>query len=256
MYTFNSRIRYSEVDKDARLTIESLIDYFQDCSTFQTEDSTAPMAYLKERGIAWVLNAWQIEITRLPKLGERVVIGTVPYMLKGPLGFRNFFMDTEDGERLAVANSIWTLFDFGKGVPCKVTPEIIEVYPLGEKLPMEYLDRKIAIPETGERTIAKEIVVKEHHLDTNNHVNNGQYIRMAIGRLPEQDAAVCSLRAEYKKQAFLSDVLHPIVIMNNMGDNKIYTVSLNDDKGAAVCVVELTVETRTCCVFREKVMQE
>ncbi len=239
MYTFGSRIRYSEVDKNAILTIESLIDYFQDCSTFQTEDGPASMEYLKEKGIAWVLNAWQIEINRLPRLSEYVTIGTVPYMLRGPLGLRNFFMDTNDGERLAVANSIWTLFDFNKGVPCKVTPEIVDAYPLGEKLPMKYRDRKIAIPTDGERYAAPDIEVMEHHLDTNNHVNNGQYIRMAIELLHEKDAKVISLRAEYKKQAFLSDILHPIVIVNNLGDNKIYTVSLNDDEGGAVCVVEI-----------------
>jgi acyl-ACP thioesterase len=197
------------------------------------------MEYLKEKGIAWVLNAWQIEINRLPRLSEYVTIGTVPYMLRGPLGLRNFFMDTNDGERLAVANSIWTLFDFNKGVPCKVTPEIVDAYPLGDKLPMKYRDRKIAIPTDGERYAAPDIEVMEHHLDTNNHVNNGQYIRMAIGLLHEKDAKVISLRAEYKKQAFLSDILHPIVIVNNLGDNKIYTVSLNDDEGGAVCVVEI-----------------
>ena len=239
MYTFGSRIRYSEVDKNAILTIESLIDYFQDCSTFQTEDGPASMEYLKEKGIAWVLNAWQIEINRLPRLSEYVTIGTVPYMLRGPLGLRNFFMDTNDGERLAVANSIWTLFDFNKGVPCKVTPEIVDAYPLGDKLPMKYRDRKIVIPTDGERYAAPDIEVMEHHLDTNNHVNNGQYIRMAIELLHEKDAKVISLRAEYKKQAFLSDILHPIVIVNNLGDNKIYTVSLNDDEGGAVCVVEI-----------------
>ncbi len=239
MYTFGSRIRYSEVDKNAILTIESLINYFQDCSTFQTEDGPATMEYLKERGIAWVLNAWQIDIKRLPRLCENVTIGTVPYMLRGPLGLRNFFMDTADGERLAVANSIWTLFDFNKAVPTKVTPEMVEAYPLGERLPMEYRDRKIAIPTEGEKYTAPDIEVREHHLDTNNHVNNGQYIRMAIGLLHEKDAKVTSLRAEYKKQAFLSDILHPIVIVNNLGDNKIYTVSLNDDEGGAVCVVEI-----------------
>ena len=239
MYIFTSRIRYSETDAAGRLTPEKLIDYFQDCSTFQTEDGPASMEYLKEKGIAWVLNAWQIEINRLPRLSEYVTIGTVPYMLGGPLGLRNFFMDTNDGERLAVANSIWTLFDFNKGVPCKVTPEIVDAYPLGEKLPMKYRDRKIAIPTDGERYTAPDIEVMEHHLDTNNHVNNGQYIRMAIELLHEKDAKVISLRAEYKKQAFLSDILHPIVIVNNLGDNKIYTVSLNDDEGGAVCVVEI-----------------
>ena len=38
MYTFDSRVRYSEVGVDGNLTIEALIDYFQDCTTFNSED--------------------------------------------------------------------------------------------------------------------------------------------------------------------------------------------------------------------------
>lgn len=237
MYSFDSRIRYSEVDNKAVLTLESLIDYFQDCSTFQTQDGPAPMEYLVEKGFAWVLNSWQIEIKRLPKLCEHVTIGTIPYMLRGPVGLRNFFMKTDEGEMLAVANSVWTLFDFNKGVPTRVTPEIMAAYPLEEKLDMEYLDRKIVIPE-GVSSNREEIPVRKHHLDTNNHVNNGQYIRMALDCLEEKVKNVSSLRAEYKKQAVLGDILYPVVIKSNIEDNKIYTVSLNDNMGENVCVVQ------------------
>ena len=38
MYTFDSRIRYSETDSEGKLTMASIINYFQDCSTFQSED--------------------------------------------------------------------------------------------------------------------------------------------------------------------------------------------------------------------------
>ena len=240
MYSFDSRIRYSEVDSNAVLTLESLIDYFQDCSTFQTEDGPASMEYLKEKKIAWVLSSWQIEIKRLPKLCEHVTIGTIPYTLKGPMGLRNFFMRTQEGEYLAIANSVWTLFDFAKGVPTRVTPEIIEAYPLGEKLDMEYKDRKIAIPE-GETLSCEEIVVRKNHLDTNNHVNNGQYIRMAVDCLPESSRNISSMRAEYKKQAVLGDILYPVVIESVIGDNKVYTVSFNDKDGAGVCVVQFSI---------------
>jgi acyl-ACP thioesterase len=241
MYSFDSRIRYSEVDSSAVLTIESLIDYFQDCSTFQTQDGPATMEYLKERGIAWVLNSWQIEINRLPKLCEEVTIGTIPYTLRGPMGLRNFFMKTKEGEMLAVANSVWTLFDFEKGVPRRVTPEIIAAYPVEDKIEMDYQDRKIAIPE-GESYSSEEIVVRKHHLDTNNHVNNGQYIRMALESLSDKNRNVVLLRAEYKKQALLGDVLYPVVIKSNMGDNKVYTVSLNDKDKEPVCVVQIKVD--------------
>ena len=37
MYSFNSRVRYSEVGEDKKLTLNGVINYFQDCSTFQSE---------------------------------------------------------------------------------------------------------------------------------------------------------------------------------------------------------------------------
>lgn len=240
MYSFDSRIRYSETDSNAILTLEALIDYFQDCSTFQTQDGPATMEYLREKGIAWVLNSWQIEIKRMPRLCEEVTIGTIPYMLKGPLGLRNFFMKTQEGEMLAVANSVWTLFDFIKGVPTRVTPEIVAAYPLEDKLDMVYEDRKISIPE-GEIFKGEEILVRKNHLDTNNHVNNGQYIRMAIDSLGQKTGKVVSMRAEYKKQALLGDVLYPVVISSNIGDNKVYTVSLQDSEGLGVCTVQFKI---------------
>ena len=239
MYTFDSRIRYSEVDKNAELTIESLIDYFQDCSTFQTQDGPATMEYLRERNIAWVLNSWQIDIKRYPRLCEYVTIGTIPHELKGYFGVRNFFMDTKDGERLAVANSVWTLYDFEKNLPSKITQEIIDAYPVEQKLDMEYADRKIKVPAEGEVIKGQEIEVRPHHLDTNNHVNNGQYIRMAIDSLPDRGMKVSSLRAEYKKQALLGDVLYPEIIKVSNADEIAYTISLKDANGSPVCIVEL-----------------
>jgi acyl-ACP thioesterase len=242
MYTFDSRIRDSEVDKDAYLTIESLIDYFQDCSTFQTQDGPATMEYLKERNIAWVLNSWQIVINRYPKLCEEVTIGTVPYELKGFFGHRNFFMDTKAGERLAIANSVWTLFDFEKGVPARITPEIVEAYPLEEKLPMDYGDRKIMVPKEAEVLTGEEILVRSHHFDTNNHVNNGQYIRMAIESLPDKAIKVTALRAEYKRQALLGDTLLPEIRKVSKNGAMTYTINLKDVSNNPVCIVELTTQ--------------
>ena len=242
MYTFESRIRYSETDSNAELTLESLIDYFQDCSTFQTQDGPASMGYLREKGLVWVLSSWQIVVNRYPKLCEEVVIGTVPYDLRGAIGYRNFFMDTKDGERLAVANSIWTLVDVEKGFPSRITPEIVEAYPLDERLDMEYEGRKIEISDEDERFWGEEIQVKQHNLDTNNHVNNGQYVRLAMDSLPKRDFKVVAMRAEYKKQSRLGDVLCPVVIMSKKGDNDKYIVSLNGEDGKPVCIVELIVQ--------------
>lgn len=48
-YSFTSRIRYSEIGEDGNLTLPGLINYFQDCSTFQSEAIGEGVAELKTR---------------------------------------------------------------------------------------------------------------------------------------------------------------------------------------------------------------
>ncbi len=208
MYTFDSRIRYSETDSEGRLTMASLINYFQDCSTFQSEDLGLGVEKLKEMHLVWVLSSWQIVVERYPALGERVAVGTLPYGLKGFLGYRNFCMMDEKGAFLAKANSLWSLLDTRTNKPSAIPQIMMEGYRLEEKLEMEYMPRRIAIPPDGAHR--ESVVVKQHHLDTNHHVNNQQFIDIAMDYLPE-GFAIRQVRAEYKRQAFLGDVLVPRV---------------------------------------------
>ena len=55
----------------------------------------------------------------------------------------------------------------------------------------------------------REFVVQESQLDTNHHVNNGQYVRMAMNQI--ELPKVSELRVEYKKQALLGDMIVPFI---------------------------------------------
>ena len=48
MYTFDGRVRYSEIDHKGTMTLPALINYFQDCSTFQSEDLGLGTEVLKQ----------------------------------------------------------------------------------------------------------------------------------------------------------------------------------------------------------------
>lgn len=231
MYTFDGRIRFSEVDSEGKLTLASLLNYFQDCSTFQSEDLGMGVDYLKEKNMVWVLSSWQIVVDEYPALCERVKVGTLPYGFKGFLGYRNFAMMDMEGKFFAKANSLWSLLDIGTGKPTMPPQEMRDGYTLEEKLPMDYAPRKIVVPEGGEN--CEPIVVKKHHLDTNHHVNNGQYVDMALEFLPD-NFFIKQMRAEYKQQAFLDDVLYPYVVKN---ENQ-YVISLMDDKDRPYVIVE------------------
>ena len=125
MYSYQARIRYSEIDEGGNLRLETLLDYFQDCSTFQSEDLGVGISYLKERHLVWVLSTWQIVVERYPLLGENVIIGTSPYDFKGFMGFRNFWMKDESGNYLARANSIWSLLDTQSNRPVRLQEEFL-----------------------------------------------------------------------------------------------------------------------------------
>lgn len=225
MYSFKSKVRYSEIDSEGRLTLYAILNYLQDASTFHSEELNLGIVYLSEKKLAWVLSYWQVDVLRYPKLGEEIEIGTFPYEFKGFLGYRNFVIKDSEGNILVKANSIWTLMDIQKGRPSKPTSEMLSGYTLEPKISMEYLERKIVIPDTEVQTMDK-LMIRKHNIDTNQHVNNAQYVLIAMDYL-EDLQRVTRLQAEYKKSALLGNVIVPSVRKTN--ENTM--ISLNSEQG-------------------------
>ena len=231
MYTFQSRVRYSELDADRKMSIAAVVDYFQDCSTFQSEDLGVGLDYMDSLGQVWLMSYWQIVIDRYPKLCENITVGTFPYEFRGFMGLRNFFMDDEEGNRIIRANSVWSLMDRKAGRPAKPSDAMVKAYRLEEKLDMKYEPRKIALTGTG--TEQPSFTVGRQHLDSNGHVNNGQYIYMAQDYLPP-DFEIGQMRAEYRKSALLHDRVVPVVYTQ---DTQV-GVALCGGDGAPYAIVE------------------
>lgn len=229
-YQFESRVRYSEIGLDRRLTLGAVTDYFQDCSTFQSEACGNGIDYLKEQKRAWMVLSWQMEIARRPELGERITAQTWPYEFKAFYGYRNFTLLDEAGAYLVKANSVWAFMDTESGRPVRVLPENISGYQMEPPLEMECFSRKIQLPQ--DCVAMDSFPVGRHHLDTNNHVNNGKYIGMADEYLPE-GFETSLLRVEYRAQAKLHDVIVPMVHQ----EENAFVVGLCDEAGKPYAIV-------------------
>lgn len=235
-YSFSGRVRYSEIGENGLLTLPGILNYFQDCSTFQSEEVGLGIDILKEWKRIWVLSAWQVVVDRYPYMGERIKTSTWAYGFRGFMGFRNFTMETEGGERLAYANTFWTYIDAENGLPVRLEAKDTDAYrgkdgKMESKLDMEYAPRKIVLPEDYEQQ--DSFAVQKHHLDTNHHVNNGQYIAWAQEYLPE-GFRIRQMRADYRIQARLHDEVTPVV---SRGENQV-TVQLCARDGKPYSVVE------------------
>ncbi len=233
MYQFEGRVRFSETAPDRKISIMGLMNYLQDCSIFHSEDIGVGFGYLEQAQRAWLLSAWNVEIIRRPAVTEKITVMTWPYAFKGIYGLRNFAIADQNGEFLVKADSCWFLFDTASGRPARPTKEDIAPYQTGDlRLDMEELPRKIALPDGLQE--AGEMTVMRHHLDTNHHVNNVQYVGMACEILPE-GFEIHGIRAEYRKAAVLGDV----ICLKYAEQDGVYTVALCAEDGSVYAVVQM-----------------
>ena len=232
MYTFDSKVRYSEIDHRGTMTLPALINYFQDCSTFQSESLGFGVKAAKEKKKAWILSYWQVVVERYPELGEEITVGTFASDFKGLFGERNFVMLDKENNRLSCANSLWVYMDMEKGRPILPDKEEIEAYGIEPKLDMDYEGRKIR--PAAEYEDREAFPVRKYHIDTNEHVNNCQYVQFAMELLPK-DQVIHQVRVSYKKSAVLGDVIYPKYAKET--DRTV--IELCDEKGASYATVEV-----------------
>ncbi|MCH5264708.1 MAG: acyl-[acyl-carrier-protein] thioesterase [Lachnospiraceae bacterium] len=205
MYSCNDRVSYSRIDKDGLLGVSSVVDAMQDCCLFHSEDVGHSAMLLREKDRAWLVSSWHVVFLRRPKMGEVFTVHTWPYQFRGVFGCRNFLMETPEKEVLAYADSKWFYFNSATGQPVRVDEEEKEAYPTEPPYDMDYASRKVFCPEQLE--LQGSIAVCQNYLDTNNHVNNGQYVRLAANFLPV-DYEVAELRAEFRLAAKMGDTLY------------------------------------------------
>lgn len=237
MYTYSGIVRYSECDARGRLTLPALVNYFQDCSTFHTESIDAGFEHCSGLGFAWFIAAWQIRIGRMPRFAEPVSLETWVRCDKPLLANRSYRMTGEGGEELLRADSLWFPFNIAAGRPMRI-PESEKFY-LNDAVPFEMppTQRKLALAGEGEGEEVGSVPVAPHHLDSNGHVNNAQYVSVACDAVYVRDPSFAprEVLVAYKQAAKLGDVLHLRLHAEDGG----YGVSLKDAAGREYATVLL-----------------
>lgn len=242
MYEFTSRVRYSEIGPDGRMTLRGIVTRMQDCAVFHSEAIGRGPAFWDGHKKAWMIISWQILIRQRPAFDHRVTTRTSTYRFRGFLGDRNFVMtDEADGTILAEANSQWAYMDLAAQKPIRVPEEEIQGYGIEPEVCIpDKAPRRIPIPADGTPGIVREdkpsFEIESSRIDTNHHVNNLAYIDMADDYLPE-GTKVRELRVEYIRQMRLGDVACPVTY--SAADY--FQVCINNQAGEPCAIVRFMV---------------
>ena len=132
--------------------------------------------------------------------------------MKPMFGFRNTFIYDAEGKPCYKTWSMGAFVDKEAGKLKRVDDATIVSMTLEPQLEMNYKDRRIMLPKT-EGEVLEPIRVLRADIDYNKHLNNANYVRMAMELLPE-DFEVRGLRVEYRVAAKLGDVLTPTVFQS------------------------------------------
>jgi len=226
MYTVNGRVTFSMSRGDGNMSVPSMMYFMQDSINLHVFDIDKGNDFLDAQGKLWAITGWNMKIFRRPKAGERIRCGTYSSGVKGMLATRVFVVESEEGETLAAANSLWIYMDMETRKPTRINAEDIQGFEMGEPLP--YLDKpshRIIMPDVPCKEMG-EVPILRHFLDVNGHLNNISYVFLAMEYLPK-DFEIKELKCGYKKESYLGDKVKARMFV----EDNVYFVEFYDEEG-------------------------
>ena len=201
----------------------------QDCSEMWIDSQPEVRDYFERENMAQLLASRQVEIVRVPAYKEKLTVTTSVYDMKPMFGFRNTFIYDERGNPCYRTWSMGAFVDKSTGKLKRVDDSVAATLKIEPRLPMNYKDRRIAVP-ADEGTVCTPVRVMRADIDYNRHVNNANYIRMAMELIPE-GAEIKGLRVEYRVAAKLGNILSPT--LHVIGNGYIVTLAV----GKEICAI-------------------
>ena len=216
MYSLNYKVTTSTCDSEGRLKLYSALQMMQDCSEMWIDSEPGVKQYFTEQNMAQLLATRQVEIIRVPEYKEELTVTTSVYGMKPMFGFRNTFIYDAEGRP---CYKTWSMGAFVDKQAGKL-----------KRVEMNYKDRRIMLPKT-EGEVLDSIKVLRADIDYNKHLNNANYVRMAMELLPD-DFVVSGLRVEYRVAAKLGDMLVPTIY--KFDNVIIVSLSIGEDVSAII----------------------
>ena len=231
MYSLNYKVTTSSCDSEGRLKLYSALQMMQDCSEMWIDSEPTARKFFTDNNMTQLLATRQVEVLRVPRFKEDLTVTTSIYEVMPMYGFRNTFIRDAQGKACYRTWSMGAFVDLATGKLSRIADEAIASLTLEPKQEMNYRGRRIILPKQ-EGTTLDPVRVMRADIDYNRHMNNANYVRIAMELLPD-NFEVRDMRVEYRIAAKLGDLLTPTLYTIDGG----YIVSLAID-GQPSAIIE------------------
>ena len=234
MYTLNYKVTTSTCDSEGKLKLYSALQMMQDCSEMWIDSEPTAHKFFNDNNMTQLLATRQVEVVRVPRFKEDLTVTTSIYEVLPMYGFRNTFIRDAQGLPCYRTWSMGAFVDLATGKLARLSEDAIASLTLEAKQEMNYRGRRIIQPKQ-DGTLLEPVTVMRADIDYNRHMNNANYVRIAMELLPE-GFEVHDMRVEYRIAAKQGDLLTPTLYPIDGG----YIVSLAIDNQPSAIIEFLT----------------
>ncbi len=232
MYSLQYKVTTSTCDSEGKLKLYSALQMMQDCSEMWIDSEPEARKFFSDNNMTQLLATRQVKVVRVPRFKEDLTVTTSIYEVMPMYGFRNTFIRDAQGQPCYRTWSMGAFVDLATGKLARLSDEAIASLTLEPKQEMNYRGRRIILPKQG-GTVLEPVRVMRADIDYNRHMNNANYVRIAMELLPE-GFEVKDMRVEYRIAAKQGDLLTPTLYPIDGG----YIVALDID-GEPSAIIEL-----------------
>lgn len=166
-------ISSNDVDATLHIRIANLMRIIQDVIMHHVEAIGVGQSETIDKGIIWVVTRLKMEIKRLPKYQEVIVIKTYPGETKAFMYPRHLLIEDKNGNIILRLSSIWMLLD-------KQTRHLTNSKIITDKISPETYEEELSLPEKVEMvnslSLKEERRIHYSDIDLNGHLNFAKYI--------------------------------------------------------------------------------
>lgn len=170
-YSQTHEVVYYECDKNGNMTVSSMISCAIQVSEQQSDQLNRGSEFINQLGVTWILTNYYLEITKLPKVGQKIELVTKAEEYNKYFCYRTFWLQTSSGEELVKISAVFALMNLETRKMSSVTEEIIAPFE-SEKIKKIKRFGKLEKIESGKSTPYR---VRFYDIDSNQHVNNAIY---------------------------------------------------------------------------------
>ena len=173
-YTEIIELRTCDCNMEAFWRPGSILEIMQETAAAHCEQLEASHEQLDPLGLGWVLSRTAVEMTRLPRYGERVTVETYLLPVRHLFYPRGNVIRDARGTVIGVANSYWVLMDMN-------TRRMVNSDYVQEHLPVSGERQEPVRLNAAIRPLEGEIrrgtlAPRYSEFDLNGHVNNTHYM--------------------------------------------------------------------------------